>query len=147
MMSDSSAAWIVMITSWMCPSSFVPGPPRCARSPRPVNVGVCTACPAACSSGATRFQHQPPCHAPWTSTYVFVVMAVSLRSLRSAWELAGHLADRRRRRVLVRLQPAEDLGGGLVKAFRQAGGGEAGGDLLHLADPAPRLPCAAGRRD
>jgi hypothetical protein len=29
---------------------------------------VKTSCPNALSKGDTRFQHQPPCQAPWTST-------------------------------------------------------------------------------
>src|ERR1700754_3978427 len=41
---------------------------RCWRSPSPVSVGVKTSCPNALSKGDTRFQHQPPCQAPWTST-------------------------------------------------------------------------------
>src|SRR5204862_2687824 len=34
---------------------------------------------------------------------------------------------------------AEDVGCSLVEALRRARGGEGGGDLLHLADPAPAL--------
>src|SRR5688572_2283578 len=40
---------------------------RWERSPTPVSVGVKTSCPFACNELRTRFQHQLPYHAPWTS--------------------------------------------------------------------------------
>src|SRR5689334_8799368 len=49
-------------------SNPILAPMRCWRSPSPVSVGVKTSCPNALSKGDTRFQHQPPCQAPWTST-------------------------------------------------------------------------------
>src|SRR5215213_2484477 len=48
---------------------------RCTRSPGPVRIGVWTSCPAARRSGATRFQHQPPCIEPWTRTKVLIADA------------------------------------------------------------------------
>ena len=45
------------------------------RSARPDDVGASTSCPAALSSAATSRQHQPPCHAPWTSTNVAMARA------------------------------------------------------------------------
>src|SRR5919197_4124679 len=46
-------------------------------------------------------------------------------------------------RPLITLGPhvsrTKDLGGGAVEAIGVAGRGERGGDLLHLADPAPSL--------
>ena len=41
------------------------------RSPSPVIVGANTLCPFFSSRSETRRQHQPPCHAPCTSTKVF----------------------------------------------------------------------------
>src|SRR3569832_1587589 len=55
-------------TSKMWVSNPTSGLIRCWRSPSPVSVGVKTSCPNALSKGDTRFQHQPPCQAPWTST-------------------------------------------------------------------------------
>lgn len=51
-------------------SSAIDADSRCFRSPRPVWVGVVTLWPRAHNTSATRLQHQPPCHMPWTSTNV-----------------------------------------------------------------------------
>src|ERR1700742_34775 len=60
-------------------SRSISGLSKCDRSPRPVRVGVMTVCCLVESNFATRFQHQPPCHAPCTRTNV--VMSLSLRLL------------------------------------------------------------------
>jgi hypothetical protein len=44
-------------TSWMWVSSPTSGEAKCARSPRPVSVGVKTSCARARRSGVTFFQH------------------------------------------------------------------------------------------
>src|SRR5215475_13869712 len=57
-------------TSCTWVSSPTSGESSEARSARPVRVGAWTSWPAASKKGTTFCQHQPPCHAPCTSTNV-----------------------------------------------------------------------------
>src|ERR1700712_2128636 len=68
--------WLVMLI--MCVVRFMSFDNRCLDSPTPGHVGVDTLCPAARSSSATFFQHQPPYHAPCTRTKVLRFEVTSL---------------------------------------------------------------------
>ena len=60
------------------------GSMRCARwafSPRPLRVGTNTSAPVLRSNGVTLFQHQPPCHAPWTNTKVAILLHAARRTM------------------------------------------------------------------
>src|SRR5262249_50345094 len=58
--------------SWIWVSNPTSGESSDARSARPVRGGACTSWPAASKKGMTFCQHQPPCHAPCTSTNVAI---------------------------------------------------------------------------
>src|SRR5215470_587964 len=64
MNETTSSTWRARSTS---------GRARWARSPRPVRDGAYTVWPASRRRRATRLQHQPPCHAPWTRTKFSIV--------------------------------------------------------------------------
>src|SRR6516162_791882 len=69
-MSLRSSHLMTLTTSVMCVSRLISLLMRCERSPTPVSVGVNTLWPCCSSKSDTRRQHQPPCHAPCTSTKV-----------------------------------------------------------------------------
>src|SRR5207302_452601 len=59
-------------TSWIWVSNPTSGESSEARSARPVRVGAYTSWPAASKKGMTFCQHQPPNHAPCTSSNVAI---------------------------------------------------------------------------